>query len=566
MEREELFSRRQQRRLPILLQERGSWKQHPLRSRGVFLLTFCILSWINSQELLLSWTASTSTKSRFLQGVGNSNGGSGGGGGGGGGGYNSNSGNGGPNPDSPGGPEGDGRHTNDTGGFAVGPTKGSTDCGNFAFSDPAAGDNQPCHYGEGSGAYGAANTEGDVAGFVPPGQSIPTNGPFEPDNIVDLTVFVALDPRSRSVAYDVARLLTLNLNASIGNMNFYLTASDRPAETEESSEMAEIPDNGTGLQEVTPPKGILDDVTNDVELFKIPGKRLQEEVALVNQDDKIPRDPDDRLPDLSFPAEPDATFTPDPGETFPPDPEQASEQKRADRFNMYYTRTRTKLLLEETERWWWRYDLNYLCFWEEDGDKVGPKKMVEIAETMRKTIEGNLDKLQSLLLQETNSKVLILNVDRGDDGTELLDDAIRSPTVEFPENLDAREWSWSRWLGAAVFATALSGLFIGSQVGAIRRRHRIRQQVWGNLASEEGVKQLLNTGWVLRDDRMEVYDKTREGYRDDDSMLIGGFEQREPGPGTEIVTPTLTTTHEETSTRGASTRDQSGSRTPHESQ
>ena len=109
--------------------------------------------------------------------------------------------------------------------------------------------------------------------------------------------------------------------------------------------------------------------------------------------------------------------------------------------------------------------------------------------------------------------------------------------------------------GIGVFIGMVSGLVLASQIGALRRKMKIRQQVWGNLASEEGVKELLNTGWVLRDDRMEVFHKDRVGYRDDDSMLIGGFEQREPGPGTEIVTPTITT-HEITSTRDASTTQQ----------
>jgi hypothetical protein len=48
--------------------------------------------------------------------------------------------------------------------------------------------------------------------------------------------------------------------------------------------------------------------------------------------------------------------------------------------------------------------------------------------------------------------------------------------------------------------------------------------VWGNLGTEQGVDALLSTGWKVRGSKMEVFNKETTGYRDDDSILIGGFE------------------------------------------
>jgi hypothetical protein len=62
-------------------------------------------------------------------------------------------------------------------------------------------------------------------------------------------------------------------------------------------------------------------------------------------------------------------------------------------------------------------------------------------------------------------------------------------------------------------------------MAAYRQRQRTTKQLWGNLGTEEGVDALLNTGWKVKGSKMEVYDKAGWGYRDDDSMLIGGVEQ-----------------------------------------
>lgn len=74
-----------------------------------------------------------------------------------------------------------------------------------------------------------------------------------------------------------------------------------------------------------------------------------------------------------------------------------------------------------------------------------------------------------------------------------------------------------------------------TQIAAYRQRQRTRKEEWGNLGTEEGVDALLNTGWKVKGSRMEVFDKKGIGYRDDDSMLIGGYYEQGAYMGAEIT-------------------------------
>jgi len=91
----------------------------------------------------------------------------------------------------------------------------------------------------------------------------------------------------------------------------------------------------------------------------------------------------------------------------------------------------------------------------------------------------------------------------------------------------------------------LLGTVVGTvclaELAALRNQLRFRDQVWGNLATEEGVDELLRVGWKVEGSHLEVYDKPRRiGY--DESMLMGGFEEQQQRVGVEI-----TVTHEESS-------------------
>jgi hypothetical protein len=64
-----------------------------------------------------------------------------------------------------------------------------------------------------------------------------------------------------------------------------------------------------------------------------------------------------------------------------------------------------------------------------------------------------------------------------------------------------------------------------TKLAAHRQRKRARKELWGNLGTEEGVDALLETTWKLRGDNLRIYNKAGWGYKDDDSMLMGGYHQ-----------------------------------------
>ena len=90
-------------------------------------------------------------------------------------------------------------------------------------------------------------------------------------------------------------------------------------------------------------------------------------------------------------------------------------------------------------------------------------------------------------------------------------------------------------MGLTVFVGTVVGFLVLSQIAAYRRRQKQRKQFWGNLGTEEGVNALLDTGWKVKGSRMEVFDKKGWGYRDDDSMLMGGYFDPSAFVGAEIT-------------------------------
>ncbi len=54
------------------------------------------------------------------------------------------------------------------------------------------------------------------------------------------------------------------------------------------------------------------------------------------------------------------------------------------------------------------------------------------------------------------------------------------------------------------------------------------------METEEGVDEVLRTGWKVKRSVIEGYDKAKLGYTDDDSILMGGFEQNREAGKAEI--------------------------------
>jgi hypothetical protein len=463
------------------------------------------------------------------------------------------------------------------------PDKGNPGCDELAFDDAyyndlivdSGGDipRSPCHNDDNiDDTFSDSDAEdgGPQGPYVVPQPQPPElgTGMTPPPNIVNLKVFVAIEPGRPSVARQVAGVLTVALNGTIGNMDFFF---EPPPPTGDIQPTEEIPRDDTE-EELSPPREDVGDPGNVTEIARDdPEEELsppREDVGDPGNVTEIARD--DPEEELSLPRE----DVGDPGnatdDSVSISPLQFMAAPRPLAFNIIYIQTESNLYVRSDRRWWWQYNIRYLCFWEDDATEVGAAVMRRITRNMTMTVDTYRDSIRESLREAVRDNNLLLQIfvptafeddDMGNDDNE--EEPASSPgslddMSEFLVPLNAQEWSWPRYLGIALFLSTFVGLVVTSQLGAVRRRHKVRQQVWGNLASEEGIKELLSTGWVLRDDEMEVFDKRQMGYRDDDSMLIGGFEQREPGPGTEIITQT---TIAETSTRGGNSTSRGGNST-----
>ena len=75
---------------------------------------------------------------------------------------------------------------------------------------------------------------------------------------------------------------------------------------------------------------------------------------------------------------------------------------------------------------------------------------------------------------------------------------------------------------------------VSCQLATLQNQLHFRNHVWGNLATEEGVDELLQVGWKVEGLHSEVYDKPRRiGY--DESMLMGEYQEQQPRVGVEIT-------------------------------
>lgn len=115
---------------------------------------------------------------------------------------------------------------------------------------------------------------------------------------------------------------------------------------------------------------------------------------------------------------------------------------------------------------------------------------------------------------------------------------VEGPVVE---PLDASEWDALRYLGLALFCVTVLGTLLVRHLAIVRTNRRTTHEAWGNLASEEGVAELLRMGWKLEGTEMEIFDKAGWGYRDDDSLFMGGYEPKVSEEITVTASETLQT-------------------------
>ena len=222
-------------------------------------------------------------------------------------------------------------------------------------------------------------------------------------------------------------------------------------------------------------------------------------------------------------------------------------------WDMYHQNTYSDLL-RKGPIWWWEYDLLFRCYWSDTQQPVTNATALDHAASKLKQIVDQGLSTGSIFtwLQDHYDAGLLGIVNMTTDPTVLghhnSDSGSGDPSEfmsEFMTPLDPNAWDLSRYLGLGLFLGTVVVTFVLMQLATYRHRALKKQEMWGSLGTERGVDELLKTGWKIKGSHMEIYDKSKLGYDDDQgSMLIGGFEQREAAAiGAEI-----TVTHPESET------------------
>ncbi|KAL7581617.1 hypothetical protein ACA910_022171 [Epithemia clementina (nom. ined.)] len=223
------------------------------------------------------------------------------------------------------------------------------------------------------------------------------------------------------------------------------------------------------------------------------------------------------------------------------DESQISLEDRAKVFDMYFVNSESKVIQKYELRWWWMFKIKFECFWKDDESGVGPGIMVAIEQNMTSALERKRDFIQEILQSvKSDDAIRIRTVSEGVPDPKTDNEDV-GPSVSSGNPIDPQEWDWRKYLGLSLLVFTLASVAVLRFLGARRQREREQRHVWGNLASKEGVDALLNTAWVLEGSKMQIYDKTKMGYSDDNSLFLGGYEQREAMVGAEITVTHQTT-------------------------
>jgi hypothetical protein len=335
---------------------------------------------------------------------------------------------------------------------------------------------------------------------------------IEGRNAVSVGLAVALSPGGRSHRLIVTRVVTTTLDEAVNDIDFFLSQRRQLFEHDGKGEGNEHRPDGT----------------------------LQEEEAPLNEVARLPQ------------------FAP---QVASPEEEGFELKGTTALYDLYYQSTRVRDGSRNDQRWYYRYDFVYLCFWKGSRFPITNQTLLQsITDDLNATLEQLISQgiIRSRIMDAAQQAVLNVSlfeeaVSDGDDveqptapppsifanGTDDVQTE-RGPT--YPNQLDAQGWDYRRWLGLGLFCGTVAATLLLTQVASYRKRRRTAKDVWGNLGTEEGVDELLRTGWKVNGSNMEVYDKEKLGYTDDDSILMGGFEQKHEVVGAEITVTRSTTT------------------------
>eukprot|EP00522_Entomoneis_paludosa_P012812 CAMPEP_0172442744 /NCGR_PEP_ID=MMETSP1065-20121228/3133_1 /TAXON_ID=265537 /ORGANISM="Amphiprora paludosa, Strain CCMP125" /LENGTH=488 /DNA_ID=CAMNT_0013192743 /DNA_START=240 /DNA_END=1706 /DNA_ORIENTATION=- len=268
------------------------------------------------------------------------------------------------------------------------------------------------------------------------------------------------------------------------------------------------------------------------------------------------------------------------GSTPPRDPfggrHLSDESNDAEKLDLYHVSTLSKKMMVERRRVIWRYDMTFAGYWAHNEKPVNDAEITEITSALMNFTDTSQRSIRRALNDMTEEKIsFATNMDdfQSDEADGDTETPTPSPTDDSNDYVDSVDSEGGESTGSANMTESslkvywdtqrIFGLILLSATVAItvtlvlassRRQERRNQTlIWANLNSEEGVSEMLGTGWALKDGKMEIFDKSRWGYSDDSSVFRGGFQQKETPIGAEIsiTVPSSSQTGQDSNTVGS---------------
>uniref|UniRef100_A0A7S1DAT9 Uncharacterized protein n=1 Tax=Cyclophora tenuis TaxID=216820 RepID=A0A7S1DAT9_CYCTE len=195
-------------------------------------------------------------------------------------------------------------------------------------------------------------------------------------------------------------------------------------------------------------------------------------------------------------------------------------------FNEEHSNVENVSLSIPSETLWWKYIVGYYLEANENQSDIETK--------IRSALNTSI--LDGLFLEELRDRVdkVVGVAQPGYEENSTLFVYVRGENDPiYVSDLDVTTWDIRRWVGLGIFCGTLLLTLALTRTARKRRKKWEEQENWGiRLATEHDINELLTYGWQHDGQQLTLYDKTKLGYRDDDSMLIGG-----PYPPREITSP-----------------------------